>query len=723
MGQNWTVPAGTYRYIAMDTYFEERSQSIDSNSTVLYWAIRGWDTSGSDAYWFSYAVNVGSLVINGTTVFNRTGNEEVLISIGTDTSASKKKIIASGTITIPHNSDGSKDCNTSFSLHPRWNQADYDWKNTKTLELTDIPRASTFTISDTTVNFGDKVDFTITRAVSTFTHKLKYSIGSANGTIASDVATSASWTIPNDLMKQVTSATSGKITITCETYSGSELIGSKTATITASVPASIVPSLNVTIAEGASIPSALSGVYIQGYSKLKVTSSATSQYGATIKDYAVTVENKTYSGSTVLSAFLTSSGTVAVKVVVTDSRGRSTTKITDVSVLAYNKPRITKITAYRTASSTSTTEDKQGAYIYIKPSGSIVALSNKNAKRCVVYYKKRTDSAYTSKTITLNDYVLDTEYTIVAADVGSDYDIYCVLSDSLDETKYISPGVLSASAYIHIPGDRRGIGFGKRLDDDIAGFDCGWDARFVGAVYGGAASLTDLPTKMSSGDDANDYLSCGTFAIDSNDIASSIANLPSPYAGTLQVQNANGRIISDANFVYLLQRYIPYQAKFAVYTRHITRGTNNAWTYSEWYPQTLQGLNKVLPDALASLGQNVLWSGYLSMTASDTASLTANISDQPSGIMLVWTVPDSSGDSSKDYGYIQHFVSKKFVSLHSTKGSNFWLSHLNSHVAYKYLYITDTTITGNNSNTASGTASNGITYNNAFWKLRYVIGV
>ena len=43
-------------------------------------------------------------------------------------------------------------------------------------------------------------------------------------------------------------------------------------------------------------------------------------------------------------------------------------------------------------------------------------------------------------------------------------------------------------------------------------------------------------------------------------------------------------------------------------------------------------------------------------------------------------------------------------------------------IASKYLYIHDDKITGSDSNNKSGTA-NGITYNNAGFVLRYVIGV
>lgn len=43
--------------------------------------------------------------------------------------------------------------------------------------------------------------------------------------------------------------------------------------------------------------------------------------------------------------------------------------------------------------------------------------------------------------------------------------------------------------------------------------------------------------------------------------------------------------------------------------------------------------------------------------------------------------------------------------------------------ASKYLYFTDTTITGHANNIATGTGANGIKYSNNMFVLRYVIGV
>ena len=65
------------------------------------------------------------------------------------------------------------------------------------------------------------------------------------------------------------------------------------------------------------------------------------------------------------------------------------------------------------------------------------------------------------------------------------------------------------------------------------------------------------------------------------------------------------------------------------------------------------------------------------------------------------------------------------VSEHEGKGNVFTLnsSAIFGVLAAKYLYIHNDKITGNAESNSSGTSSSGITYNNAGFVLRYVIGV
>lgn len=114
--------------------------------------------------------------------------------------------------------------------------------------------------------------------------------------------------------------------------------------------------------------------------------------------------------------------------------------------------------------------------------------------------------------------------------------------------------------------------------------------------------------------------------------------------------------------------------------------------------------------------QKVLWSGIQYMTADHTITLSEPISQQTSGIVLIFSAYDSG---AKPYNFHCFFVPKQFVSLHNGRGMYFSLVDFDpANDARKYLYITDTTIQGNANN-------GGVHYNlnNSKFVLREVIGV
>lgn len=119
----------------------------------------------------------------------------------------------------------------------------------------------------------------------------------------------------------------------------------------------------------------------------------------------------------------------------------------------------------------------------------------------------------------------------------------------------------------------------------------------------------------------------------------------------------------------------------------------------------------------------VLWSGASFMNASQTCTLSESITSQPNGIILVWSA--YSGGASKNYQFQYFFIPKYHISAHAGCGiSVFLTSGGATNVTPKYVYINDTTITGNDDNAANNsTSSSGITIKPKTFVLRYVIGV
>lgn len=114
-------------------------------------------------------------------------------------------------------------------------------------------------------------------------------------------------------------------------------------------------------------------------------------------------------------------------------------------------------------------------------------------------------------------------------------------------------------------------------------------------------------------------------------------------------------------------------------------------------------------------GQNVvLWSGAYQMNASQTITLAKPISEQPNGIILVFSLYRDG--TAVDDSVCTFFVSKKEVELMPDAGHSFFLlmdSSL-SVMGAKYLNISDTELKGNETNA---------TTTNASFVLRYVLGV
>lgn len=125
------------------------------------------------------------------------------------------------------------------------------------------------------------------------------------------------------------------------------------------------------------------------------------------------------------------------------------------------------------------------------------------------------------------------------------------------------------------------------------------------------------------------------------------------------------------------------------------------------------------------LGQNkTLWSGHYYMTENQVVNLPESISKQSTGIVLVFSRYDIANSEPLNEHFCYHFVPKIMVTLHPNKGSIFPMSTSNeTYAASKYLYISDTQITGHANNGAVGTGNTGVTYNNNRFVLRYVIGV
>lgn len=570
------------------------SQDISNNTSTISYALTIYRSSSIN----STASKDYSIKINGVTVASGT----------TTIGGSGTKTIKSGTTTISHNSDGTKTFSYSFSqeIAITWSGSYIGTiSGSSTGTLTTIPRATTPTLSATSATMGEKITISTPRASSSFTHNLSYKIGSESGTIATNIGTSYSWAIPLSLANGVPSATSGTCTITCKTYNGSTLIGTKTATFKANVPSSVIPSCSVAVSDKNGYYSTF-GAFIQNKSKANVVVTASGVYGSTIKSYKSTINGVSYSTASFTSNTLTKSGTIAITTIVTDTRGRTKSVTTNIEVLAYSVPTISSFSCCR-ADSTGATSDS-GTYLKANVNFTIKELNSKNTKTYTLQYKEK-DA---------------TEWVDVAS--GSAYSF----NDS----------ILSSSA--------------------ILSTDSSYDVRLVVKDY--FATITSL------------------FALST--------------AFKLIHANASGKglaIGKKSEKTNALEIALP--------------------TYFTQAP-------------IINGGSKILWEGAYYMQASHTIGLKEVITAQANGIVLVFSKFDISNQTPNNYNWNFFFIPKIWVTMFEGVGSQFLLSNDGTFtsIASKYLYIYNDHISGNDNNLAEGT-TNGITFKNREFVLRFVLGV
>jgi uncharacterized repeat protein (TIGR02543 family) len=130
----------------------------------------------------------------------------------------------------------------------------------------------------------------------------------------------------------------------------------------------------------------------------------------------------------------------------------------------------------------------------------------------------------------------------------------------------------------------------------------------------------------------------------------------------------------------------------------------------------------VMPNGVKFGAQNkVLATPNYFMNENQTVNLSKAISAQVNGIVLVWSYFNSSTQTSADYDFIYHFISKSHVASYPGKGI-FVSSVCEDGNMCKYIYPSDTSIKGYANNQAT-TSYGGVTFNNDNFVLRQVIGV
>lgn len=426
---------------------------------------------------------------------------------------------------IEHDADGSKVITISLDI--------LMWRSdigpilgptgSATIELTDIPRASSATVPNFTI--GTKGIISISRASADFTHALRVKLGNKTYSISSNVGASYEWTPSVDMWcPLITDATSAACTMFVDTYNGDIKIGTAEYGFTLYVPAEIVPSIisfNASIVNENAIVDGW-GVAVKGHTKLQWATVASGAYGSTIKKYAFSAGGQTGDAASGTTGIIQTAGSVIPSIKATDSRGRTVSKSADaIEVYDYAAPNVANAAAYRCDENGNANE--AGTHVRITLTANISAVGGRNSATLQYRYRLVGGS--------FGSWIDFTSGAILSGfDVENSYEFELRAVDALGMDKVASAIVPTERVWLNGREGNNGAAFGKYAEEDDL-LDVAWNMRVRGKLFLDQGIPTDTTLKV---------LENGALAVNTTDAAEADNTLPITSAGVhLEIGNIN----------------------------------------------------------------------------------------------------------------------------------------------------------------------------------------
>lgn len=396
--------------------------NIAENTSTINWTL--YSEGGTSSY---YTTGPTTVVINGVQVYYK---EQVGYSKKVFP-ASKGSV--SGSITVPHNSDGSKSINVSLSTAIYVSQVT---TNSGTWTLDNIPRQATIT-SATDFNDTQNPSFTFDNPANASLscwlepnpngpHLCERTLSGSSGTYT--------WTLTDAERNQLRQSCTGKTcTIRIGLYS---TIGGNTFASYVDKTFTIIdanPTFDVAYLDSNSTTTGITDnnqLIIQNQSTLQINiTNATALKYATLSQVSVNINGVVTTQSISSSSLTLNIGTIdvasnlSVPVTLTDSRGNSTTINLSIQVLSWSLPTAI-ISLQRLNNYYDTTN--------LTVDADYSSLDNKNTINIQYQIKKVSDSTYGSLA-TIQDNV-QTQFT---ADNTFEWNVKVILTDRLGTTSYV----------------------------------------------------------------------------------------------------------------------------------------------------------------------------------------------------------------------------------------------------------------------------------------------
>lgn len=564
------------------------SQSVTGNSSV----IRLWCNLISDSYASIYGVTAPLTVfVNGTGAI-----EQTTVNIG----ANSKQLHWVNEYTVPHNSDGTKTVPLSLKLDINaggYGSAEYSWNYT----LQTIQRASTISASSGVL--GSAMTLNIDRKSDSFKHTVRYNWQGKTGTIGTGIDTSISYTPPLTFANDIPNTTSGAITFYCDTYSGSNLIGTNQIVVNLSVPNSVVPTIGgLTLEETATAMQGISTAteFAQVLSRVKATvTGASGVYGSTISTYSISVveQGMTINTNGGVFDFFKNNGTFTVRAVVTDSRGRtSANKDVAITVKEYFSP-----TGSFTVVRSGANKDKLTVTRNAKVAPLNIGGVNQNSLTIQFKYALHNSTTWTNSTGNANENLTST-FELVNSQASlaetflttKSYDLIMVVSD-----KFLTSEIKNSIGTVVIPYavTKDGFGIGK-APEIVNAVDSAYPYYYNGNPIQNYKLTNNDGTAilLTEGSDLNDVTSPGCY--NGNNLLHAPANGWNYIRVTQHTNSAN----------YILQEAINFNGVVSAYR------VKNAGVWTAWKQTVTNGSNPTFGTVLQTSKFNTTISGPYSTT-------------------------------------------------------------------------------------------------------------
>lgn len=345
----------------LNIYIEQVSQDIDNNSSRVSWRATV-DRDGGYRTWNAENGSVLSVWLNGSSVYKSN------LSFETE---GQETTLASGEVTIPHNSDGTKTMSVWASFDAN-NGIHGNITISTNYTFDKIPRSSQISSLEGNRNLGSLHTVIFNRKVNSFTHQVWYRVfGSEWIDLGKNHGTSVSFTPSLDLARHLPKSSSGLMDICVRTYNGSTQIGSDVYSNGwhFKIPDSVKPTFTgLSLTDMNTVARRLLGGndFLQIISDIQVNfNNASGAYGSTITGYRAEIVNRkmvvTKNGGSF--GIMNFSGLATIRAYVVDSRGKqSDTKDITINVIEYYAPSFS-FSALRTRGNPNTLQVLRNARI------------------------------------------------------------------------------------------------------------------------------------------------------------------------------------------------------------------------------------------------------------------------------------------------------------------------------------------------------------------------